>query len=264
MKWVLVEASDRILPGGRRGDGEVRAARTARRATSTSGWRPGWSPARTASPCSATAPGCRPGPGVDGRRQAAPRPRRHRPAARPTAAGYVHRDAAGGRDRRTSGRPATPPPYPTSPRREPGTRTAPPTPSTPSARRGCSPTTSSRTLRGDPLNEYRHAYAGSVASLGLHKGVAHVYGRKLKGYPRLVHAPRLPPEPRAHLQPQGARARRMDPRRALQARDRLARVTGAPARRVRTRPRTPAGTRRRADPWRRGAPGRNPAPRDGV
>lgn len=52
-------------------------------------------------------------------------------------------------------------------------------------------------LRGEPLEDYRHAYAGSVASLGLHKGVAHVYGRKLKGYPawlmhRVYHLSRVP------------------------------------------------------------------------
>ncbi|MFI8967109.1 NAD(P)/FAD-dependent oxidoreductase [Streptomyces sp. NPDC053493] len=52
-------------------------------------------------------------------------------------------------------------------------------------------------LRGQPLKDYRHAYAGSVASLGLHKGVAHVYGRKLKGYPawfmhRAYHLSRVP------------------------------------------------------------------------
>lgn len=50
---------------------------------------------------------------------------------------------------------------------------------------------------GEPLEEYRHSYAGSVASLGLHKGVAHVYGRKLKGYPawlmhRTYHLSRVP------------------------------------------------------------------------
>ncbi|WP_411081426.1 NAD(P)/FAD-dependent oxidoreductase [Streptomyces sp. cmx-18-6] len=48
-----------------------------------------------------------------------------------------------------------------------------------------------------PLKEYRHTYAGSVASLGLHKGVAHVYGRRLKGYPawlmhRMYHLSRVP------------------------------------------------------------------------
>lgn len=52
-------------------------------------------------------------------------------------------------------------------------------------------------LRNEPLQDYRHAYAGSVASLGLHKGVAHVYGRKLKGYPawlmhRVYHLSRVP------------------------------------------------------------------------
>ncbi|AIR99204.1 NAD(P)/FAD-dependent oxidoreductase [Streptomyces glaucescens] len=54
-----------------------------------------------------------------------------------------------------------------------------------------------RSLRGEPLRTYSHRYAGSVASLGLHKGVAHVYGRKLKGYPawfmhRAYHLSRVP------------------------------------------------------------------------
>ncbi|MCD7444967.1 NAD(P)/FAD-dependent oxidoreductase [Streptomyces lincolnensis] len=53
------------------------------------------------------------------------------------------------------------------------------------------------TLRGEPLQTYSHAYVGSVASLGLHKGVAHVYGRRLKGYPawfmhRVYHLSRVP------------------------------------------------------------------------
>ncbi|MEU7283597.1 NAD(P)/FAD-dependent oxidoreductase [Streptomyces sp. NPDC045431] len=52
-------------------------------------------------------------------------------------------------------------------------------------------------LQGRPLKQYAHKYAGSVASLGLHKGVAHVYGRKLKGYPawfmhRAYHLSRVP------------------------------------------------------------------------
>lgn len=52
-------------------------------------------------------------------------------------------------------------------------------------------------LENRPLTEYRHRYAGSVASLGLHKGVAHVYGRRLKGYPawlmhRVYHLSRVP------------------------------------------------------------------------
>ncbi|MFJ2824764.1 NAD(P)/FAD-dependent oxidoreductase [Streptomyces toxytricini] len=52
-------------------------------------------------------------------------------------------------------------------------------------------------LRGGVLTEYAHRYAGSVASLGLHRGVAHVYGRKLKAYPawlmhRVYHLSRVP------------------------------------------------------------------------
>ncbi|WP_263168452.1 NAD(P)/FAD-dependent oxidoreductase [Streptomyces sp. SCSIO ZS0520] len=52
-------------------------------------------------------------------------------------------------------------------------------------------------LHGRPLAAYAHKHAGSVASLGLHKGVAHVYGRKLKGYPawfmhRAYHLSRVP------------------------------------------------------------------------
>jgi NADH dehydrogenase len=52
-------------------------------------------------------------------------------------------------------------------------------------------------LRDEPLETYAHKYVGSVASLGLHKGVAHVYGRKLKGYPawfmhRTYHLSRVP------------------------------------------------------------------------
>jgi NADH dehydrogenase len=53
------------------------------------------------------------------------------------------------------------------------------------------------TLRGEPLETYSHGYVGSVASLGLHKGVAQVYGRKLRGYPawfmhRVYHLSRVP------------------------------------------------------------------------
>ncbi len=52
-------------------------------------------------------------------------------------------------------------------------------------------------LRGRPLREYRHKYVGSVAGLGLHKGVANVYGVKLHGLPawfmhRTYHLSRVP------------------------------------------------------------------------
>jgi NADH:ubiquinone reductase (H+-translocating) len=50
---------------------------------------------------------------------------------------------------------------------------------------------------GRAVREYRHEYVGSVASLGLHKGVAQVYGIKLKGLPawfmhRTYHLFRIP------------------------------------------------------------------------
>lgn len=54
-----------------------------------------------------------------------------------------------------------------------------------------------RELRGQDLRAYKHAYVGSVASLGLHKGVAEVYGVKLRGWPawfmhRTYHVSRVP------------------------------------------------------------------------
>ena len=52
-------------------------------------------------------------------------------------------------------------------------------------------------LRGGQPRVYEHRHVGSVASLGLHKGVAQVYGVKLKGWPawfmhRTYHMSRMP------------------------------------------------------------------------
>jgi NADH dehydrogenase len=52
-------------------------------------------------------------------------------------------------------------------------------------------------MRGRAPVPYRHKYAGSVASLGLHKGVAQVYGVKVRGLPawfmhRTYHVSRIP------------------------------------------------------------------------
>ncbi|WP_113704575.1 NAD(P)/FAD-dependent oxidoreductase [Nonomuraea lactucae] len=54
-----------------------------------------------------------------------------------------------------------------------------------------------RHLRGEQLADYRHKYVGSVAGLGLHQGVANVYGVKLRGFPawfmhRTYHLSRVP------------------------------------------------------------------------
>jgi NADH:ubiquinone reductase (H+-translocating) len=52
-------------------------------------------------------------------------------------------------------------------------------------------------LRGLTLRDYKHRHVGSVASLGLHKGVAQVYGLKIRGLPawfmhRTYHMSRIP------------------------------------------------------------------------
>lgn len=52
-------------------------------------------------------------------------------------------------------------------------------------------------VRGKGAKDYKHKYAGSVASLGLYRGVADVYGVKLKGLPawamhRAYHLSRMP------------------------------------------------------------------------
>ncbi len=52
-------------------------------------------------------------------------------------------------------------------------------------------------LRGGALKRYRHSYAGSVASLGLYKGVAEIYGIRLRGVVawfmhRTYHVSRMP------------------------------------------------------------------------
>jgi NADH:ubiquinone reductase (H+-translocating) len=52
-------------------------------------------------------------------------------------------------------------------------------------------------LRGKQLTQYKHSYAGSVASLGLYKGVAEIYGVKLRGpvawfMHRTYHVSRMP------------------------------------------------------------------------
>lgn len=52
-------------------------------------------------------------------------------------------------------------------------------------------------VKGGSLRDYRHAYAGSVASLGLYRGVAEIYGIRLRGFPawfmhRTYHVSRMP------------------------------------------------------------------------
>ena len=73
-------------------------------------------------------------------------------------------------------------------------------------------------LRGKPLKHYEHSYAGSVASLGLYKGVAEIYGIKLRGFVawfmhRTYHVSRMPTWNRRHPD-----RRRLDRRAVLRPR----------------------------------------------
>ena len=52
-------------------------------------------------------------------------------------------------------------------------------------------------LKGRPIVQYKHKHVGSVASLGLHRGVAQVYGVKVRGIVawfmhRTYHLSRIP------------------------------------------------------------------------
>jgi NADH:quinone reductase (non-electrogenic) len=52
-------------------------------------------------------------------------------------------------------------------------------------------------VKGNALKDYEHKYAGSVASLGLYRGVAEIYGIKLRGViawfmHRTYHVSRMP------------------------------------------------------------------------
>ncbi|KNX38583.1 NAD(P)/FAD-dependent oxidoreductase [Luteipulveratus halotolerans] len=54
-----------------------------------------------------------------------------------------------------------------------------------------------RAIDAEPLQSYRHRHVGSVASLGLHRGVAELYGVRVKGWPawllhRSYHMSRIP------------------------------------------------------------------------
>ena len=146
---------------------------------------------------------------VDGRRETEPAARRHRPAAgRP--AGRLECTAGapastGTHNAWAAGDAAAVPDL----RRTSPARYAPRTPSTPSARPRCSPTTSSPTLRGETSTRtYTHSTSDRWPASACYKGVAHVYGVKLKGFPawlmhRAYHLGRVP------TFPQGARRRRL-------------------------------------------------------
>jgi len=82
-------------------------------------------------------------------------------------------------------------------------------------------------LRGGAPRTYRHASAGSVASLGLYRGVAEIYGLRMRGFPawivhRTYHLLK-------HDEPAATRGLRLDAGAAVSARGRLPGRARAPA-----------------------------------
>ena len=198
LKWILVEATDRILPevGEEMGGYAVRELRAPQhRRTPGDPPRllrgPGRRPQRRL-------PLPHPHRRMDRGRQTAPRSSPPPTCPSTSAAGSKCTAAAApstGAEHAWAAGDAAAVPDVTADRAR--RASAPPTPSTPCARPRSSPTTSSPPCAASPSRTYAHKYVGSVASLGLHKGVAHVYGRKLKGYPawfmhRVYHLSRVP------------------------------------------------------------------------
>ncbi|CAM5395794.1 hypothetical protein STANM309S_04733 [Streptomyces tanashiensis] len=101
-------------------------------------------------------------------------------------------------------------------------------------------------LRGQPLKEYAHAYVGLRRLPRPPQGSRPHLRAQAQGISGLVHAPRLPPQPGPHLQPQGPGPRRMDLVRPVQTGDRLPRLAGTPQGRIRTRRLTTPRRRRQA------------------
>ena len=220
---------------GRRGPRASTRSTSCASAASRSGSAPGWSPASTGTSCSPT------GREFDADTivwtagvKANPVLALERPAARRAPAASWRAPTCGSTGSRTPGPPATTPPCRTSP--SPAS-SAPRTPSTPSARPGCWPRTSSARCAASRSQDYRHKYVGSVASLGLLQGRRAGLRHQGAGLPGLVHAPDLPPEPGADLQPQGPGRSRLDAGALLPARGRLARHPARPARGLRPRER---------------------------
>ena len=176
---------------------------------------------------------------VDRRRQAQPDADPHRPAAGREGPAALHARPAGRRASRTPGARATAAAVPDldrararSPARRPSTRSGRRKTLARQHRRGAAPAA----RRAD----YRHKYVGSVASLGLYRGVAEVYGIKLRGWlawfmHRTYHVSRMPTVNRkvrvladwtlAHLLP--ARGGLARPAAAAAARVRAGRAAGS-------------------------------------
>ena len=81
-------------------------------------------------------------------------------------------------------------------------------------------------------SDYAHKHVGSVAGLGLDKGVAKVYGMKLKGWPAWFMHRTYHLSPGPHVQPQGPGLHRLDARAVLPPRGPCLGQPADPVRRV--------------------------------
>ena len=216
MRFVLVEATGRILPEVGEDLGRYTVERAARAQASTSGSTPGSSPASTGTSCSPTATSSTPrrSSGPPGSRPTRCSPRTDLPLddkgrLRCRADLRVEGvDDAWSRRRRRGG---------ARPHRAAGRAAPARAPSTPSGRPRCSATTSSLVLHGRSADRLR-AQVRRVGRLarpaqGRRPGLRHQAAR----LPGLVHAPDLPREPGADAQPQGPGRPRLDAGAVLQA-----------------------------------------------
>ena len=195
IRWILVEASGRIMPEVEPEDGALHRRAAAGRRHRGQPRHPREVDGRRPRRARRRAGVRRRHDHLDGRGQAQPDAGPDRPAPRQPRPGRVRRRPAGPRHaggvlrrrlrvgaRPVQGRPRGPDQPVGAARRAAGEgagrqRRRPP------ARR--------------PLTEYKHSYAGSVASLGLYKGVAEIYGIKLRGIVawfmhRTYHVSRMP------------------------------------------------------------------------
>ena len=235
---------------GRRGDGPLHRHASCAAATSTYASTPAWSPASTAIAVLS-----------DGSRfptrtvvwtagvKPHPAPRRHRPAAQRARTAAVHPVADRRRRRPRLGAPGDAAAVPDVTADEPGKETA---PNAQHAVRQAKVLADNlaRSLRGEPLQTVlpRLRRLGRLPRTA--QGRRACLRAQAEGLPRLVHAPHVPPQPGAHLQPQGPRPRRMDPRRPLQdgrssrSAPSNTRVRSSNSRPVGSPRRTPRATRR--------------------
>ena len=213
MRWVLVEATDRVLPEidaeladyalrELRGRGiDIRLETTLEEVD------------RRQRPALQRRDAADPDRRLDRRRRPAADPQGAEPAARRARPGPGRRPPAGAGAWTRSGRSATAPPLPTR-----AAASARRPPSTPSARARSPPATSPPSSAIGTPRPFEYRSEASFVNLGRYKAVGRIGEPHLPRLPRLVAGPHLPHEPDPGRRPQGPRGARLDRRPAVQPR----------------------------------------------